>query len=343
MTRILAAVSLLVAVALAPVARAAEVVDATGRSVTIPDQVHRIIPAGPPATVLVLAVAPDAMLGWPHRPDQASLALLPPEVAALPEVPMVTGRADVSAQVAALHPDLILDYGTVNARYKDLAAATQQKTGVPTLLLDGKLAETPAVLRLVGRITHHEARAEMLARMAEGLLAAVGPKREGARVVFVRGGESPAGSVEVAVPHAANSEVPEFLGWTLLAPPPPDGAREGGAFRAATVAQIAALDPDEIFFGSPAMRAKVAESPDWRALRAVREHHAWTVPDAPFGWMEGPPSVNRLLGLAWLEDGTPSAGVVPLAGLFGAAMYGRTPAPEWIAGLRAGLRPIGAQ
>jgi iron complex transport system substrate-binding protein len=293
--------------------------------------------------VLLMAVAPDEMLGWPHRPDGQALAWLSPAVAALPEVPLVTGRADVSAQVAQLHPDVILDYGTVSSRYKELAETTQQKTGIPTVLLDGSLALTPIALRIVGRITHHERRAEELAQMVEGVLASVGPHRDGLRVVFVRGGESPTGAVEVGVPHGANSELPEFLGWTLLAPPPAPGASGGGAFRAATVEQIAALDPDAIFFGSSAMRAKIAAAPDWRGLRAVREHHAWIVPDAPFGWMEGPPSLNRMLGLAWLANGAPSDGVVPLAALFGATVYGHTPTPAQIARLREELRPIDAE
>jgi iron complex transport system substrate-binding protein len=340
-TRVLAVLCLLL---LAPAAvRAADIVDATGRTVALPDQVRRVLPAGPPATVLLLAVAPDAMLGWPHRPDAAALALLPPDLAGLREAPAVYGREDVSAQVAALHPDLILDYGTVDDRYKKLAETTQQKTGIPTVLLDGDLVDTPKVLRLMGRVLHREARAEMLAQMAEGVLASVGPHRDGLRVVFVRGGESATGRVEVATPHGANSGLMELLGWTVLAPPPGEGARPGGAFRPAGIPDIAALDPDAIFFGSPAMRAKVAGSAEWRGLRAVREHHAWTVPDQPFGWMEGPPSVNRIVGLAWLADGTPSAGVLPFAAAFNAEVYGRTPGAGQIATLREQLRPIDAE
>ena len=46
-------------------------------------------------------------------------------------------------KIVALKPDLILDYGTVSPRYADLAKATQQRTGIPTVLLDGSLAEIP--------------------------------------------------------------------------------------------------------------------------------------------------------------------------------------------------------
>ena len=49
------------------------------------------------------------------------------------------------------------------------------------------------------------------------------------------------------------------------------------------------------------MRKAVAGSPQWRTLRAVREHHAYVAPDVPFGWLDEPPSINRLLGLAVLS------------------------------------------
>jgi iron complex transport system substrate-binding protein len=74
---------------------AAELHDATGRTVQIPDHATRILPAGPPAAVLLEALAPDLMVGWPHAPSAAAHAWLPEAVVALPTVPMLTGRQDV--------------------------------------------------------------------------------------------------------------------------------------------------------------------------------------------------------------------------------------------------------
>ncbi len=48
-----------------PVALAAEVTDATGRTVTIPDRIDRVLPAGSPAAVLLAAIAPARMIGLP--------------------------------------------------------------------------------------------------------------------------------------------------------------------------------------------------------------------------------------------------------------------------------------
>jgi iron complex transport system substrate-binding protein len=42
-------------------------------------------------------------------------------------------------------------------------------------------------------------------------------------------------------------------------------------------------------------------------------------PNLPFGWLDEPPSINRLLGLAWLGGADPRT----LAALFNAVVYGR--------------------
>ena len=78
------------------------------------------------------------------------------------------------------------------------------------------------------------------------------------------------------------------------------------------------MDPDVIILSDPAARG-VLSSPDWVQLRAVREGRAVIAPSVPFGWIEEPPSINRLLGLAWLKGSDP----VGLAALFNASVYGR--------------------
>jgi hypothetical protein len=93
------------------------------------------------------------------------------------------------------------------------------------------------------------------------------------------------------------------LGWRAVAP-------EGvGAFHPATVRAIAARDPDIIVPGDPAARA-VLRQPAWSGLKAVGSRRVYVAPAVPFGWIEARPSINRLIGLAWLHGGdatTPAA------------------------------------
>jgi len=288
---------------------AATVVDATGRSVAVPDRIEHVLPAGPPAAILLAALAPELMLGWTSPVSETARALLSSEAARLPQVPRLTGRDDVTEKLAALKPDLILDYGTIAPRYANLARATQQKTGIPTVLLDGALAEIPRTYRLLGGILHREARAETLARFAEALLALPATNEAHPRVLCARGPDG----LTMVVPGTDLADTFEHLGWRLVAP-----AGQGPS-RQATLDDIRALDPDIVVFADPAMRATLAQSDAWRTIRAVREGHAVVAPNQPFGWLDEPPSINRLLGLAWLGGSDPRT----LAGLFNAVVYGR--------------------
>lgn len=303
-------------------ARAATLTDATGRGVAVPDSIARVLPAGPPAAVLLAALAPDLMLGWPHPPSAAAAAWLPPALAALPAVP----AADPAQPdpVRALHPDLILDYGTVDARYVRRIEQEQAATGIPAVLLDGALPRIPDVLRALGAVLHREQRAATLAALAARMLDGANPPPS--RVLYARGADG----LTVGAPGTGSTEVFATLGWTVLAP---DGT---GTFRHATLAQIAALDPDRIYFADPAIRATIAGSADWGRLRAVREGHAVVVPGAPFGWTDEPPSINRLLGLAWLRGADPMTAAVA----FDTALFGQAPTDAQIAALRAALAPI---
>jgi len=316
---------LLALLLLSGTARAAEIADATGRTVTVPDHVARILPAGPPAAVLLEALAPDLLLGFPNPVSPEAREKLAPEAAGLPTIPRLTGKQDVTEQVRALHPDLIVDYGDITPAYVALATGTQEKLGVPTLLLDGTLAETPHALRLLGAALHREQRAETLAKLAEAMLALPVPAQP-RTVVYLRGSND----LRALAPGGTISDVFSRLGWKLLAPP------GEGTFRPVTIQQIVALDPDVLLFGDPRMRAVVEGSDAWRAQRAVRTGHALIVPAQPFGWVEEPPSLNRLLGLAWLAGHEAAA----LDAAFGAVVYGHAPSTAELAAIADATRPL---
>jgi iron complex transport system substrate-binding protein len=308
-----------------------DIADATGRTVPLPDHIARVLPAGPPAAVLLAALAPDLMVGWPHAPSKSARSYLGDVASGLPEAPSITGKQGVDTDaIKAASPDLILDYGDVGARYVTMAQSTQRQTGIPTVLLDGKLAAVPHVLRSLGAALHRQDRAETLARLAEAMLvlpqattANAAPSHP--KVLYARGSDG----LSVAGPGTSATEVFAMLGWDVAAPP------GEGRFRQATFDEIRALDPDELIFANPTMRQQLAAEP-WRSLRAVREHRAFIAPQEPFGWVEEPPSINRLLGLAWLGG----ADAASIGAAFNAVAYGRVLSGEQIESLRNASRPV---
>jgi iron complex transport system substrate-binding protein len=120
------------------------------------------------------------------------------------------------------------------------------------------------------------------------------------------------------------------LGWQTIAP-------EGqGTFRSGSIEEIRSLDPDMLIFSDPAMRETLAISAAWKTVRAVREGHALVAPALPFGWVEEPPSINRLIGLAWLSGRDP----VTLAALSNSVVYGHTLTPAQLDNVLHGVRAV---
>jgi iron complex transport system substrate-binding protein len=59
-------------------------------------------------------------------------------------------------------------------------------------------------------------------------------------------------------------------------------------------------NPDVIVTIDQDFAANVARDPQWAAVAAVRAGRVHLSPKLPFGWVDFPPSVNRLIGLWWL-------------------------------------------
>jgi len=145
---------------LAAPADARSVIDATGRTLQLPDRVGRVMPAGQPAAVLLYTLAPEKMVGWLHAPSAAARALLDPDFGGLPELmPLVRDGRVQSEQIKAARPVVILDYGSTSSRHAERATMVQEATGIPVLVLDGRLERTPEIYRFLGEILETEERA----------------------------------------------------------------------------------------------------------------------------------------------------------------------------------------
>jgi iron complex transport system substrate-binding protein len=279
------------------VARAAAVTDATGRALPVPEKVVRVFPAGPPAAILLYTLAPDLLLGWPraNRPEECLYML--PDVCTRPEVGRITGRGNTAnlEGVIALRPDLILDVGSTSGTFVSLAERVQQQTGIPYALLDGRFDAVAATYRKLGALTGRQADSERLARYTEDTfrttaerIASIAPNAR-PRVYYARG---PRGLV-TGLGGSINVETIERLAQNVA------GANSGGLANV-SIEQVLLWNPDVIVTIDQNFAASVRGDPAWAPIKAVRENRVHLSPKMPFGWVDFPPSVNRLIGLWWL-------------------------------------------
>jgi iron complex transport system substrate-binding protein len=279
------------------IGRAATVTDGAGRAVPVPARAERVFVAGPPASILLYTLAPDLLLGWTRaiRPEEAEFLL--PAIAARPELGRLTGRGNTAnlEVVIVLKPDLILDVGSVSQTYVSLADRVQQQTGIPYALLDGRFDATAAAYRILGALIGQPAKAEEYARETEdtiktilGRIAGV-PQDRRPRVYYARG---PRG-LETGLGGSINVETIELLAQNVA------GGTRGG-LATASIEQVLLWNPDVIVTIDQDFAATVRHDPAWAPVKAVRDGRVHLSPKMPFGWVDFPPCVNRLIGLRWL-------------------------------------------
>lgn len=297
MLRILVLLTIFAAATLPVAAR--PFTDAAGRTVEIPDNITRVLAAGPPAQVLIYVLAPDKLVGWVREPSAAEKEFLTPQARALPTIGRLTGRGNTAnlETILAAKADLIVDVGTVDDTFKSLADRVQEQTGVPYILIDGRFASSAAAIRTLGKVLGVETRGEELASDAEATFASLAkraslPEAQKPRVYYGRG---PKG-LETGLAGSINAELIEATGGVNVA----TVAGQGG-ITSVSLEQVLTWKPDVILALDPVFQGAVLNDPLWASIPAVRNKRVFRAPVAPFGWFDFPPGINRLIGLRWLE------------------------------------------
>ena len=285
---------------LAPLAaHARTVVDSAGRKVEVPDRIEKVFAAGPPAAILLYMLAPERMTGWPDPPRPEERPFIAERYRDLPALGRLTGRGGTANLEVVLKagPDLILDFGSVRDTYASLAENVQAQTRIPYILIDGRIEATPKALRLLGEVLGLSERAERQAAYVEATFAEIGavlkdvPVEKRPRVYLARGPDG----LETGVAGSINTEIIERAGGRNVA----DAAGQRGLVRA-SMEQVIASNPEIVITWDRNFFGKVYADPLWAGIRAVREKRVYLAPTAPFGWIDRPPSLNRVIGLKWL-------------------------------------------
>jgi iron complex transport system substrate-binding protein len=278
-------------------ARAETVSDSAGRSVPVPARVERVFPAGPPAAILLYTLAPDLLLGWPRANRPQECAYMLPDICTRPEIGRITGRGNTAnlETVLALKPDLIIDVGATSETFVSLAARVQDQTGIPYALLDGRFLALATAYRKLGQLVGQQDAAEALADYTSrtlteitGRIANIGAENR-PQVYYARG---PRG-LQTGLGGSINVETIELIGRNVA------GGSRGGLANV-SIEQVLLWDPDVIVTIDLEFFDAVRSDPSWAPVKAVRDNRVHLSPKMPFGWVDFPPSVNRLIGLWWL-------------------------------------------
>jgi len=176
----------------------------------------------------------------------------------------------------------------------------QSQTGIPYLLIDGKLSSTAGAVRLLGSIIGVEERAERLAARTQAILddidrlARAVPDAQRPHVYLARRADG----LESGNRGSINTEIIERAGGLNVV----DANRERGGLVPVSLEQVLAWNPDTIITTDRNFTGEAKAVSAWSNVEAVRRGRIFLSPTLPYGWIDEPPSLNRLLGLQWLGN-----------------------------------------
>ena len=258
--------------------------------------IEKVLSAGNPSDVLLLSVAPQKMVGLAGF-NMASQGgkLFPAEQQALPTIGKIAGKGSTlsAEKIVALQPNLIIDVGNVTPNYIDQAKRTFAQTGVPYLLLDGRLSATPNTLRELGKWLGVEPLTEQQVQYAEETLkSAVDFSAVLQQTAYLA---RSADGLQTGQKGSIHTEAMELVGLRKVV----EGEHKG--LTQVSMEQLLLWNPDIILTQYAEFFQTIKNNPQWSQLSAVKNQRVFFIPNQPFGWLDSPPSLNRLLGVRWLQ------------------------------------------
>ena len=253
------------------------------------------MPASPTAEVLVYVLAPERLVGASRAARRGAAAdRHVPVIGWRPGMGPV-GTAETARQLGA---QLILDAGPVNPERAAFADQVQQLSGIPYIVIDDRFVRMPSMLRGIGAILGVVEHARHLGRYAEdslnmmhGRLLIQAPESR-PHVYYGR----QADGLETALPGSAEGEAIDEAGAINVA-----RVLGRGSLAAITPEQLLEWNPEIIIAEQRSFYNALRRNRMWRGLAAVQHKRVYLEPSWPFGWIDDPPGVNRLIGLHWFS------------------------------------------
>ncbi|MGC6407889.1 iron ABC transporter substrate-binding protein [Bisgaard Taxon 45] len=259
--------------------------------------VQKVLSAGKVADVLLIALVPEKLLGVSSELPKKGMPYFSEQVQKLAVTGRLAGRGSTAPleKLVALKPDIIVDVGSVSKSYLATAERVNQQTQLPFVLVDGKFSQTAQQIREVANLIGSKEKGEKLAGYAEKVLKlsenSVRNEKQPMTVYFGRGADG----LETGLAGSIHSEVLDWVGLKNVA----DVAGEKKIARV-SMEQLLQWQPSIILTHDKNFYEVLKTSAVWQQLSAVKNNQFYLVPAEPFGWLDQPPSVNRLLGAVWL-------------------------------------------
>ena len=281
-------------------AQVVEFTDSAGRTVQLPAQITRIAPSGPVAQMVLMALAPERFVGLASPYDHGEEQYIP-GIQHLPVIGQLYGtRGDLNLEeLARLDPQVVIDIGEPKKTVAEDMDALQEQLGIPCVHITMHLSDAGDAYRKLGELLGLREKAEEIAVFCDSVYAR-------AQDVLGRAGDSKASllyclgdqGLNVIAKGSFHGELLDLVGDNAAVVDSPSSKGTGNEV---DMEQLYLWDPQFIVFAPGSVYADAGSDPLWQGLRAIREGRFVQAPQGPYNWMGFPASVQRLLGVLWLQ------------------------------------------
>jgi len=278
------------------------VTDMAGRTITIPNNVQKVIAASPTMTAMVYMLNPDKLAGLNYQWTDSEIKYVNNEYRSLPIVGGWFGTQEGNyEEIISFGPNIIIqDIRGVG----DLTMIIDRQEKFGTLPVIGvidnlDITEIEYSIDFVGKMLGEEAKAGQLIDLAHEYLDKANtisnsiPDNEKKRVYYVRENEglgtAPEGSV--------HTQIVELVGGKNVV-----DLQTGNNLLSridVSMEQVIKWNPEIIITVDESFYENVYTDPRWSNIKAVKEKQVYLSPQSPFKWIDKPFGANTIIGILW--------------------------------------------
>jgi iron complex transport system substrate-binding protein len=279
-----------------------EITDMSGRKVTIPDTVSKVVAVSPPGTYLLYAIDPAIIAGLNFPLWENEKKYTVKGYGKLPVIGGLVGQGRTINQEVLLqiNPDFVLFWAWKNDAANQQLEATLTRLHLPLVSVQlNSIHDYPEALRFLGNVLNKEYRGQELYRYAADTLneaktvTAQIPDSSKVTVYYAEGSDGL--STEKA--DSLHAELIPLAGGINVHK---GEELDHSGMDKVSMEQIISYNPDVILVKEKTFFDTVFTDPRWQNIRAIRDKRVYLIPFVPFNWFDRPPSFMRLLGIKWL-------------------------------------------
>jgi len=212
---------------------------------------------------------------------------------------------DTREEILRLNPDIVLYSQPITDDEIEKVDLLQETINIPVLLMDVRIDKYKDALTFLGEVLHKSDKASELREFIETKIEPVVeksgsiPSGQKKRIYYAEGMNGlqtdPSGSI--------HSYLFDLLGAVNVAEA---GILPGKGMTGVSMEQVYRWNPDMIIvwsgnFDGLDSYKYIRTHKTWSQLDAVKKSEVYQVPWRPFGWIDRPPGLNRLIGIVWLS------------------------------------------